>query len=384
MTHARRGSIIVGSTVAIAAALLILPQTAFAARPRCFGDRPTIVGTATADVLKGTSRVDVIVGLGGDDVIKGLRGSDRICGGKGGDTVIGGAAEDMLEGDEGRDTLSGGSRSDFLVGGSGGDTLKGGRGVGDMASFVVAPRAVAVDLTAGTARGDGVDALTGVEDIDGSRFDDVIKGSAASNFLYGENGDDTLSGSAGDRDGLWGGGGNDHLDGGPGEDFASFFLSPAGVTANLTTGTATGEGADTLTNIEDLAGSKHDDTFTGTAESNVFWSSLGNDTLDGGTGTDTISYEFSETAVTANLVAGTATGEGSDTLTAMEDVIGGPFADDLSGDAGPNALDGAAGDDTLTGGDGDDFLTGGDGTDALDGGIGTDACDGETELNCEA
>jgi hypothetical protein len=83
MYHTRRASIVVACTVALVAVFLVLPQTANAARPTCFGKRATIVGTARADVLKGTSRPDVIAGLAGNDVIKGLGGGDRICAGKG-------------------------------------------------------------------------------------------------------------------------------------------------------------------------------------------------------------------------------------------------------------------------------------------------------------
>src|SRR6266508_2513249 len=75
----------------------------------------------------------------------------------------------------------------------------GGTGIGDMASFFGAPGPMTVDLTAGNATGDGSDTLSGVEDIDGSRFDDVITGSAGSNFLFGETGNDTLSGSDGNN-----------------------------------------------------------------------------------------------------------------------------------------------------------------------------------------
>ena len=241
-----------------------------------------------------------------------------------------------------------------------------------------------MNLSAGTATGSGSDTLTGVEDIDGSMFDDVITGDAASNFLFGEAGNDTLSGGDGGDDGLWGLEGDDTLDGGTGEDFASFFFSSAGVTVNLTTGTVTGEGTDTLANVEDVEGSRHDDSLTGDAGANVFWAHLGNDTIDGSTGTDTVSYEFSQSAVTANLTTGTATGEGTDTLTGIEDLNGSRQNDTLTGDAGPNVLHGLAGDDTLSGSDGDDTLIGDEGADTLDGGNGTDTCDGESEVNCQA
>ena len=107
MYQTRRVSIVVASAVPLVAVFLILPQAANAARPRCFGKRATIVGTAKADVLKGTSRPDVIAGLAGNDVLRGLAGNDSICGGKGNDTLLGGGGEDLLEGDEGRDKLSG-------------------------------------------------------------------------------------------------------------------------------------------------------------------------------------------------------------------------------------------------------------------------------------
>jgi len=383
MYHTRRVSIVVASTVALVAVFLVLPQAANAARPKCFGKRATIVGTARADVLKGTSRPDVIVGLAGNDLIKGLGGNDRICGGKGNDTLLGGGGGDALEGDEGNDKVGGGAGFDFLGGGPGGDTVNGGTGIGDLAYYFAAPGPVTVDLSAGTATGDGSDTLTGVEDIAGSKFDDVITGNAASNFLYGEDGNDTLSGGDGD-DGLWGRGGDDALDGGSGEDFVSFVFSQFGVTANLTTGTATGEGSDTLANIEDIVGTKHDDTLTGDAGPNVFLPLVGNDTIDGSTGTDMVSYEVSPSAVTANLTTGTATGEGTDTLTGIENLNGSRLNDALTGDAGPNVLHGLAGDDTISGSDGDDTLIGDEGTDTLDGGNGTDTCDGESEVNCEA
>jgi Ca2+-binding RTX toxin-like protein len=287
----------------------------------------------------------------------------------------------VLWGDVGNDKLAGGAGFDLLAGGPGGDALSGGAGISDLASFFGAPGAMTVDLAAGTATGDGSDRLTGVEDIDGSRFDDVITGNAASNFLC-EAGNDTLSGGDGDDDGLWGGDGNDALDGGLGEDFASFLFSSAGVTVSLTTGTATGEGTDTLAGIEDLEGSRQNDSLTGDAGPNVFWAAVGNDTIDGSTGTDTVSYQFSQTEVTANLTTGTATGEGTDTLTGIENLNGSRSTDNLTGDAGPNVLHGLAGTDTISGSDGDDTLIGDEGTDTLDGGTGTDTCDGESEVNC--
>jgi Ca2+-binding RTX toxin-like protein len=387
MYHTRKASIVVASTVALVAVFLVLPQAANAARPRCLGKGATIVGTARSDVLRGTSRPDVIAGLAGDDVVKGLGGSDRICGGKGNDTLFGGADWDSLFGDEGNDKLNGGGgRQDFLAGGPGADALDGGSGIGDFAWYGDAPGPMTVDLAAGTAAGDGSDTLANIEHIQGSNHDDTLTGDAGSNSLFAGAGNDTVFGGDGD-DVLYGQGGDDALDGGSGEDFVSFVFSRFGVTANLTTGTATGEGSYTLANIEDIVGSRHDDTLTGDAGPNVFLPQLGNDAIDGSGGEDWVLFSspfYSSGPVTADLSSGSATGDGTDTLTGIENLFGSRFDDALTGDVAPNKLSGGGGNDTLSGGDGDDTLTGGDGTDSLDGGNGTDLCDGESEVNCEA
>jgi Ca2+-binding RTX toxin-like protein len=383
MKRGRKTRILAVSALALVTVFLTAPS-AEAARPRCFGKRATIVGSARADVLRGTSTADVIVGLAGNDVIKGLGGKDRVCAGTGKDSLVGGGGDDLLAGQEGGDRLAGGGGAfDFLIGGPAGDTLNGGKGFADMASYFGAPGPVAVDLSLGTATGDGSDTLTGVEDIDGSSFDDVMSGNAAPNFLFGERGNDTLSGGDGDDDGLIGGNGDDAMDGGSGSDFVSFLFSSAGVTASLTAGTAIGEGSDTLTNIEDVEGSRHDDVLTGNAGPNTFWAHAGKDVIDGGGGTDAVSYFYSANGVTASLATGTATGEGADTLTMIENLFGSPHNDRLTGDAAANRLYGLAGDDTLVGRVGDDTLTGGNGTDTLDGGVGTDDCAGENVVNCE-
>lgn len=69
-------------------------------------------------------------------------------------------------------------------------------------------------------------------------------------------------------------------------------------------------------------------------------------------------------SVTVNLALGTATGaDGSDTLTGIEDVQGGSYADTLTGNTGSNSLYGGKDNDSLTGGAGNDSLYGGKGND---------------------
>ena len=249
------------------------------------------------------------------------------------------------------------------------------------------------EVIRGTPRADVIVALGGADVINGRGGNDVICGgrgndrivAGAGNFdvLFGQSGDDELLGGGG-FDLLVGGSGDDLVDGGGGEfDAASFFFAPAAVTVDLAAGTATGDGSDVIQAVEQVEGSRFNDTITGDAGANGFYPEGGDDVIVGGDGLDTIYYLFATGPVTVDLAAGTATGEGSDSLTGVENVAGSDFGDTISGDAGPNTITGGPGDDVLNGADGNDILDGEDGNDTLDGGAGTDTCSGETVSNCE-
>jgi len=95
----------------------------------------------------------------------------------------------------------------------------------------------------------------------------------------------------------------------------------------------------------------------------------GSDHVDDGGGSDTAAFAG---PVDADLVAGTAAGDGGDTLVGIENLNGGPPRDVLRGDEGPNVLIGGPGGDSLTGRGGADSLRGGAGNDDLWGGAGAD------------
>ncbi|MEC9345696.1 MAG: hypothetical protein VYB54_05675 [Pseudomonadota bacterium] len=300
-------------------------------------------GTNSSVVLSGVEEVEIALGGAGDNVSLGdLSGSDLaddtfIIRAGGGDDFVDGALVGRsldFDGGEGNDTLLGSTSDDLMVGGTG---------------------------------------------------DDVIAGGAAGDVLRGEAGDDVLNGGSGD----------DLIAGGDGIDTADFSDDAAGVTASLLTGTATGvdSGNDTLTGIENLTGGSGDDSLTGDTGANALSGGIGddtlignagNDTLDGGADTDTVDYAAAAGPVAVDLDAGTATGDGTDSLVAIENAIGSANADTLSGtaddnllvgNAGNDVLSGRAGDDTLQGGAGDDTIAGGDGNDSMAGGDGTDTAD---------
>ena len=130
-----------------------------------------------------------------------------------------------------------------------------------------------------------------------------------------------------------------------------------------------GDGNDVLT-----AGSGNNELHGG-AGNDLLFSGAGNDLLDGGTGIDTVSYAHATAGVTVDLNLATAQntgGAGTDTLTAIENLVGSNFNDSLTGDNFSNVINGGLGDDILKGGGGDDFLIGGLGNNTLTGGPGAD------------
>jgi Ca2+-binding RTX toxin-like protein len=238
-------------------------------------------------------------------------------------------------------------------------------------------------------------------------------------------------------------------DGGAGDDTVSYATGRSPVTGITVDAMAAGGDPvteDVLDEVEDVVGTRADDTITGsnvpnhldggggddvlsggTASSgaddaDVLVGGTGDDTIVGGPGVDTVSYRSHREGVTADLddvaddgAPGEADAIGAD----VEHLVGSPWGDVLGGDDGPNfvwgdpcrsgfgcpepvtggddtieggggvdILRGGPGDDTIGGGPAGDKLLGGAGVDALDGGPGADGCDtgsgGGTETNCEA
>ena len=335
-----------------------------------FGD--VLIGDRDANVLDGGPGNDVLKPGGGTDRLIGGPGTDRVdytgsasvtvdLGGVGmrgdaeGDTytgveaVTGTAGNDFLTGDAAANTLTGGDGADTLEGLGGADVLQGGRGA-DMASYESSPGKVEVDLSGPTpAAGVGGhaagDTLRDVEGLTGSAFGDIFIGSAQVNVLVGGEGDDFLEGLEG----------GDRLEGGPGTDTAVYNKSNRGVTVSLAGGVPSGGDAagDSLTDIENLAGSSHADRLTGDGGDNVLEGLAGPDALEGGDGRDTASYEHSDAGVSVRLGltgpqggAGHATG---DVLSNIENLIGSKYDDALYGNDADNVLTGGAGADTLKG-----------------------------------
>ena len=160
----------------------------------------------TVDLAAGTA-----TGQGTDTLL----GMDGVVGSAGDDVISGSARTEILDGRGGNDRIAGRAGADWLDGDAGNDLLDGGPGQ-DTGSFG-APRGVRVDLGAGRATGWGTDRRVSIEDAEGSRFADLLRGTNGRNELSGGKGNDSLTGLGG-NDALAAGEGNDRLAGGAGAD----------------------------------------------------------------------------------------------------------------------------------------------------------------------
>jgi len=243
-------------------------------------DTWNLVGEAGNDTISGQG-FGTFGPFTGDSVqIQGREDNDVL---EGGDHPDG----DELRGEAGDDTLRGFGGNDTLNPGPGDHTLNGGAGTQDLAAYS-GTGALTVDLATTQAQdtGQGTGTLVDVEDVAGSQSNDTLLGSAGTNRLLGGGGDDLLDGR----------GGADLLDGGsefpigdPGSDTATYAASPSAVTVDLTTGQASGGlGGDTLTQTENVTGSRFADTLVGDAGPNSLTGLAGADTISALAGADSV------------------------------------------------------------------------------------------------
>jgi Ca2+-binding RTX toxin-like protein len=325
-----------------------------------------IVGSAFADTLRGDGNNNLLDGGDGADLLEGGSGIDYAWYNSSPVGVMaslanpgintGYAIGDVYVSIEG---LVGSSFNDFLIGDGGTNRLRGGAGADqldggggfDVADYFNSSTGLVVDMmnpnnNTGEAAGD---TYASIESIRGSTFNDTLRADNGGRILEGGLGEDALVGGAG-------------------YDFAAYWSSSSGVTANLAdpsqnTGEALG---DTYSLIEGLIGSTSADTLVGNASNNVLRGSVGGDVLDGGDGIDTADYSntlFFPTGigVTADLAnSANNTGDAAgDTYVSIENLTGSQYNDQLHGNSGNNTLTGGTGSDLFVFklGDGHDVIS---------------------------
>lgn len=316
-------------------------------------------------------------GMGGNDTLLSI---ERVIGTDFDDILIGDAGDNSFTGEQGDDVINGGDGRDYVWYGRATD-------------------AVSVELATGqVSGGEGNDTLVSIEMVGGSNFGDTLLGNGVDNWFDPdwEDNDTTPNYTQG---------GTDTIDGRGGQDGVWYGNAVSGIIANLATGTATdGNGnIDTLTNIEMVFGSDHDDTLIGDGADNVFWDGAGDDTvegaggddrfilgqqgsdtIDGGSGSDTLVQtletfdpgdpNFVYELDLPNSYSGAADNPTlSDTITNVENLeLSGDIDTEFTGNAADNRVLTDAGDDVISTGGGADTLDGRGGDDIYEGGSGRD------------
>ncbi|CAN5294225.1 calcium-binding protein [soil metagenome] len=380
--------------------------------------------TGTATSSGGITGIDDLVGSSATDTLTGsIAGTAATFDIDGSNTFTNGTSEmlsfsamENLAGDSDVDTfnisanhtgnLTGNAGNDkfvfsgsaFLTGSLTGDAL-----TGDELDFSSSAATVAVRLTNSTSDGQSGNASS----ILSGSFStiDIITG-ATGDSLRGRQADSTWTlGTGGDvvyDDGvstinlhgvqiLVGGAANDTfnvsdnsdfagtIDGGSGTDRINFSAYSSGnLTVNVTginVGNATSSDStspvsiSSFTSVENLTGGSGNDSV------NLAVTGRLTGTLDGGVGTDLLSYATYTSSVSVNLATGAATNVNGG-VSNVENATGGSGNDYLAGSLSNNLLSGGAGHDIMLGGAGDDTLNGGDGNDILIGGPGADTLNG--------
>ena len=212
-------------------------------------------------------------------------------------SFTGSSLGEILLGTDGNDTINAGAGNDFISAGTGVNIVNGGSGVDTVTLGNETGPAVGetIDLT-GRATANGT--YTNVENVEGTRGNDLIYASSAANLITGD----------------------------AGIDMVSYERSTAAVTVSLQAGVELNVGGfaagDILELVENLTGSNFNDKLTGTGGANTLIGLNGNDTLNGLGGNDTLD--------------------------------GGAGTDVLNGGAGDDRMIGGTQADTFNGGDGID------------------------------
>jgi Ca2+-binding RTX toxin-like protein len=212
----------------------------------------------------GGGNTSITLGSSGDAATDGLiiTGADQTSGNS--DTInVSGMTEAVtINAGSGDDTIIG-KDTDTVDGGAGNDTVRYDAAVNsaDLADVDL----VGVENVEVTNTGDAdydfsnqaealdISGNSGADTITGGSGSDTITGGAGADNLTGGSGSDVITGGSGD-DTLEGGSGNDTLDGGSGNDTAvysdsNFSISDTGSAWEIT---ASGDGTDTVTNVEKL------------------------------------------------------------------------------------------------------------------------------------
>jgi len=377
-----------------------------------------VIGSNLDDRITGGSAADVINSGAGNDKIFGFAGNDYVNGGTGVDTLIitatspflnaamdyqlvdveiiiaenatSGVIIDLSKQPEGfaitgsiySDTLIGGQGSDKFYASTGVDVIDGGAGddvlflTRDLGNITNA-QLVNIETVSAIEAQNGISINLNAQNerlkVNGSAYADILTGGIGYDVINAGGGDDTINGFVG----------LDTIDGGAGLDILILTASSASLntaTDNQFNNVEAISAALALTGVNinlasqtegfQITGSKSSDTLKGGSGDDIIFSTLGIDYIDGGKGFDTLMLKNSNANING---ASDAQIENVDAVSAADAItgvsiilnnqteaffiIGGKFADILTGTAQPDTFVGFLGSDTINGGAGLDVIS---------------------------
>lgn len=357
----------------------------------------TITGGAGNDTFTGSGSADSVSGGAGNDTLDGGAGNDTVIGGAGNDSITGGAGNDNLQGGDGNDTFADSTTGDNNVDGGAGDdtfvttlanlttadTIVGGEGTDTISISDAASVDLTTDITKlSNVSGVEVIGFTGLNGADTVTINDGVVstagGSLTLKFLTGVSGANTINASGvlasastvnfTDLAGLATtysiGNGKDVISMGDGTD--TVVISNAAYLSSVDSLDA-GSGSDTLSFTNDTAATN---TITAAQLTNV--KGFETFSIDHATDTNLVNYVFTlNDTIVGNQVAVGSTftisrGAAEDgTLKIDGSAVTSNYNLSLAGANGADTLIGGAGNDTISGRDGNDSLTGGAGNDTF-------------------
>jgi Ca2+-binding RTX toxin-like protein len=400
------------AVLALVAASAVIAAPAQAATS-CAGHKVTIQGSSGNNTINGTQHADVIDAGAGNDVVNGRGGNDIICGGDGADDLRGNAGNDRLYGNLDRvflekvfmdscnfhpggycvfahfdgDVLRGNAGNDVMVPGydnrpfSQTQTLRN----PDELRWDTSPRGVRVNLTKGTATGEGADGITAsgtyrtitspyADTVVGTDGNDSIQTGAGADTIFARDGyDNVWTGSTGSSaDEAHGGPGGDNLTGAGGatrlygDEGTDNLVDNSTIGADQLRGGPDGDWIKDL--IQPVAGQVDDG---GGDEGDRFQPTL----HVGGAATWNMvsgAMTFSTPSPTTVSAPGFHAFSYSGIFSTVWEVTGTDLADSVGA---PGAFHAGGGADRYQGGSGDDTFDGGPGSDIYDSdGGGTNTC----------
>jgi len=367
-----------------------------------------LLGGSGGDVLSTGAGTDIILGYGGDDTITiDGSGTKTVNGGTGTDTLVinlGAGLETFTSSYDGGSNSTGthtltdssGNRIDYSlmealsVDGETYETIYSGRGgdvLGDTSvysAFYSSGSGKVILYDTGSTAAVKTSRLSGsVSTIYGSvNTDFIISDTSGAKTIYGNAGNDQIRvANDGIADTIYAGDGDDlvFIDN---EDITDDAVNDGGSGSDTLVFNFAGAAvtytlnANTPENYENLVGTTSDDTLTGDAGDNVIRGGQGVDVLYGGDGNDVLYGGITAYQATTGSNSGWSDEGAYSAYPGYSGGQGGGLSKSIwyahRGDGGADKLFGGVGSDTLYGASGDDTLDGGEGQDNLAGGSGSD------------